>query len=283
MKGVIVAAGYGTRFLPITKTIPKEMLPLLDKPLIDFILDEFEEAGIKDVIIITSRRKKTLDDYTDREVELEQELLKSGKEYLLERIRPRDMNFTFIRQIQMKGTGHALLSAKSAIGNDNFVVVYPDDIVLSKPGLSSQMIALYKTTGKNVIAVREEYENVSRYGVVDIYKKDGLNYVKGIVEKPKPQDAPSNMISIGRFLFTREILDILERLYSEFTGKGEFYQVDAMDVLCKQEKVLAHTLQGIMLDTGEPLSYFRSLLVYAAQHSQGKLVLDEFYNHYYNK
>lgn len=282
MKGIIVAAGYGTRFLPMTKTVAKEMLPIFDKPSIDFILDEFEEAGIKDVIIVTSRRKKMLEDYLDREVELEQALAKANKTELLNKIKPRNMNFIFIRQLEMKGTGHALLMCKPVIGDDAFVVAYPDDLVISKPGLTKNLIELYNKTGKSILAVREENENVSRYGVIKPEEIDGLMYVKEIVEKPPANKAPSNFVSIGRFLFTSELLEILEEQYKSHT-KGEFYHIDAINQLASENKVLAYTVQGLMLDTGEPLSYFRSLLLYASQSDEGKKVLMDFYENDFEK
>jgi len=272
MKGVIVAAGYGTRFLPVTKTIPKEMLPLFDKPLIDFILDEFEEAGIEDVIVITSRRKKALEDYLDREVELELELKKGHKEKLLERIQSRRMNFCFIRQQEMKGTGHALLLLKPVINNEPFVVAYPDDIVLSTPGLSSNMISLYYKSKKSILAVREE-ENVSRYGVVKL--RSDSNLIEKIVEKPPVDKAPSNLVSIGRYLFNSEILDLLEELYKKHR-EGEFYHIGAINKMAEEGMVIAYKTEGIILDTGEIKSYALSWLKYLQNHPEGKTILEKF-------
>ena len=153
MKGLIIAAGYGTRFLPATKTVPKEMLPLLDKPSISFIVDEFVRSGIKDIVIITSRRKKCMDDFFDREVELEQELSKKNKTEYLEKIRPYEgINFCFIRQQEMKGVGHAMLQAESVIGNEPFVVAYPDDLHFGNIPLTQQLIDVYNETGCTVLA-----------------------------------------------------------------------------------------------------------------------------------
>ncbi len=280
MKGVIVAAGYGMRFLPLTKTLPKEMLPLYDKPLIDFILDEFEDAGINDVIVITSRRKKILEDYLDREVELESVLKNGGKSRQLESIKPRKMNFIFIRQQEMKGTGHALLLTKSVIGNEPFIVAYPDDIVLGMPGISRQMMELYNQTGKCVLAVRKEELNISRYGVVKLTKKDGINIVGKIVEKPDKNNAPSNLVSIGRYLFTPEMLSLLEAGYLNHKN-GEYYHIDSINALCSENKVAAMEIKGLMLDTGEPQTYLTSLLLYIKQHPQASDIFNEFVKNNY--
>ncbi len=275
MKGVIVAAGYGTRFLPLTKTIPKEMLPLYDRPLIDFILDEFEEAGIRDIIIISSRRKKMLEDYLDRDIELEK-FLGDGKKYdALRGIKPRNMDFCFIRQQEMRGTGQALLLIKPFIKDEPFVVAYPDDIVLNNPGISSLMIDLHKQNGKNILAVRKETVNLSRYGVAKLKKSGDTLDIEKLIEKPLNEDAPSNFISIGRYLFTPEILGILEKQYKNHAN-GEFYHTEAINVLAAAGKVSAFEIKGIMLDTGEPESYLLSLLMYVSRHPSGAKILDEF-------
>lgn len=280
MKGVIVAAGYGTRFLPITKTIPKEMLPLLNKPLIDFILDEFEEAGIKDVIVITSRRKKVLEDYLDREVELEFFLNENKKDDLLKCIKPRNINFYFVRQTEMKGTGDALLKIKSLINEEAFLVAYPDDIVISKPSLSKQMRELYEKTKLNIIAVREETENLSRYGVIKPKTSGELIYVEGIVEKPDKNQAPSNLISLGRYIFTRDLLNLLEVDYKSHKG-GEFYHIGAINRLSLEGKVLAYPVKGEVFDTGEPESYYYSQLKYLSTSQVGKKILEKFLKNFY--
>lgn len=276
MKGVIIAAGYGTRFLPMTKTVAKEMLPLYDKPMIDFILDEFEDAGISDVIFVTSRRKKHMEDYTDREVELETALEKARKTEMLESIRPRKMNFTFIRQTEMKGTGNAILMVKPFVGDEPFIVAYPDDLVLSRPGLSKSMADHFAQHGKSILAVREEPGDVSRYGVCSVSEKNGALMMDGIVEKPAKGTEPSHFVSIGRYLFTPELLSLLEEGWAKHTG-GEFYHIDAINALAKKGEVTALPINGVMLDTGEPQSYFRSLLAYAATTDSGREILKRFY------
>ncbi len=280
MKAVIVAAGYGTRFFPMTKTVPKEMLPLYDRCLIDFIIDELEEAGVSQLIMITSRRKKVMDDYLDREIELETILEKAGKTTQLDSIRPRKMEIVFLRQQEMKGTGHALLLTKQLIGDQPFLVAYPDDIVLSKPGLSKSMVELYKKTGKSVLAVREEPGDVSRYGVVFPVETKAGTGVQAIVEKPAPGTEPSKMVSVGRYLFTPELLELLEEQYKHHK-QGEFFHIDAINQLASQGKVMAQKVNGLMLDTGEPSTYFQSLLQYAFQHKDARKILDKFVKEYY--
>lgn len=276
MKGVIVAAGYGTRFLPVTKTIPKEMLPLFDKPIIDFILDEFEEAGIKDVIIVTSRRKKVLEDYLDKEVELENYFRENKKVELLNFIKPRSMNFYFVRQREMKGTGDALLGIKNLISEDAFVVAYPDDVVLSKPGLTKRLIDLYSKTNKNVLAVRVENENLSRFGVIKPEYDGEFLFVQEIVEKPPVDKAPSNLVSIGRYLFKKELFDLLQKDFYNYKGGGEFYHINAINTMCKNKDVLAFEIDGIMLDTGDLKNYALSFLKYLDFHPEGREILDSF-------
>ena len=183
MKGVIVAAGYGTRFLPVTKTVPKEMLPVINVPSISFIVDEFAKSGIEDIIIISSRRKKVLEDFFDREVELESVFEKEGKADRLMQIAPAaDIRFAFVRQQRMLGTGHALLQVRNLLGDEPCVVAYPDDLHIGERPLAAQLIDEWKTTGCSVMASVHESGDVSRYGVLDI-APDG-KHVRGIVEKP---------------------------------------------------------------------------------------------------
>ena len=281
MKAVIVAAGYGSRFLPITKTVPKEMLPVFDKTLLDLILDELEDAGIEDIIVITSRRKRVLEDYLDREVELEIALEKAGKTALLEAIKPRNFNVEFIRQREMMGTGHALLSCRSAIGDEPFVVAYPDDIVISRPGLTRRMIDMYNKTGQSLLAVRNVSGDVSRFGVIEPYRENGEMKVRSIVEKPAAGTEPSHFVSIGRYLFTSEILSLLDEAFKKYTG-GEFYHIGSINRLAAEGKVGACVVEGLMLDTGEPGSYFYSLLTYAYRQPDARKILDRFVKENYS-
>ena len=265
VKGVIVAAGYGSRFLPVTKTVPKEMLPLIDKPAIQFIIDEFLEAGIRDILIITSRRKKVLDDYFDREIEMEQAMQKPGKEMGLQHIKPADCNVFFVRQQEMKGTGHALLLARPFTGDDPFVVAYPDDIVFSKTSLSRQLLDVHEQNGKSVLAVKDlAGQDVSRYGVVDPSEQANPCGVRQLVEKPPRGQEPSTLVSYGRYLFTSELYTHLEKGLAQHGG-GEFYHVDAINQLAADGKMCALDFEGERLDTGAPIGYLEAMCRYALQ------------------
>lgn len=233
MKGIILAAGYGTRFLPITKTIPKEMLPILNKPSIDYIIEEFTSSGIKEILIITSRRKGVLDNYFDREIELETVFTKECKKDLLEKIKLKDINISFIRQNEMMGTGHALLHAKPWIGTDNVIVAYPDDLHVGSPSLTTQLIELHKKTGKNILSVIENPKDINRYGVIKL-NKDNI-HVKDIVEKPEVGKEPSNKASIGRFLYTHEFFKFLEEGF-KIHQKGEYHHIYALKNSCLRTK-----------------------------------------------
>ncbi|HOJ63599.1 MAG TPA: UTP--glucose-1-phosphate uridylyltransferase [Spirochaetota bacterium] len=263
IKGIIIAAGYGTRFLPATKTVPKEMFPLIDKPAIDFIVDEFIQAGIKDILIVTSRRKKILEDYFDREVELETIFKKENDAKKLDLIKPRDIEIYFVRQKEMLGTGHAILICKDFIGNDPFVVAYPDDLVFSNPPLTKKMIDLYDKTKCSILAVENlEGEDVSRYGVIDYELKENFLRVKSIIEKPAKGKEPSKMISIGRYLFTKELLDYLIEDY-KYHQKGEFYHINAINKLANTGKLFATEISGERVDVGDKIGYLNGIIKYA--------------------
>lgn len=260
IKGIILAAGYGTRFLPVTKTIPKEMLPLINKPSIAFIVEEFIAAGIRDIIIITSRRKKSLEDYFDREMELESVFKAEKNSRKLESIKPYDANFYFIRQTEMTGSGHALLLAKEIIGQDPCIVAYPDDIVFGETPLSRHMIDMYSETGCCVLAAIHNPPNINRYGVLDL-AEDNF-HVKQIVEKPAPGKEPGKEVSIGRYLYTPEFFKCLEEGW-ENHKKGEYYHIYALNKMMEQNKVVYCQTEGKRLDTGEPGGYLEAIIEYA--------------------
>ncbi|AHH06274.1 UTP--glucose-1-phosphate uridylyltransferase [Borrelia crocidurae DOU] len=262
MKGIILAAGYGTRFLPITKTIPKEMLPILNKPSIDYIIEEFINSGIKEILIITSRRKKVLDNYFDREVELENTFIKECQKDFLEQIKLKDINICFIRQNTMMGTGHALLHAKPWIGNESVIVAYPDDLHIGSPPLTAQLIELYKKTGKNILSVIENPKNINRYGVIEL-NQDNI-HVKNIVEKPAIGHEPSNKASIGRFLYTNEFFKFLEEGF-KFHQKGEYHHIYALKKLMIENKVLCKKIEGERLDIGDIEGYLETIIKIAKQ------------------
>jgi len=274
MKGVIVAAGYGTRFLPVTKTIPKEMLPVVNIPSISFIVDEFVKSGIQDIIIISSRRKKVLEDYFDREIELESVFEKEGKADRLERINPpANVRFAFVRQQRMLGTGHALLQIKELVGNDPCIVAYPDDLHIGDPALSTQLIESWRESGCSVMASVYEKGDVSRYGVLDI-AADG-KHVRAIVEKPPRGTEPSHEVSIGRYLYTPDFFTYLQEGWERHEG-GEYYHIYALNKLMNEGRVVYRRLSGRRLDTGEPEGYLDAILNYADTVPSLRKVLDDY-------
>jgi len=273
MKGIIVAAGYGTRFLPVTKTVPKELLPIGVTPSIAYIAQEFVDSGITDIIIISSRRKKALEDYFDREIELEELFAREGREDRLEKIKPLPARVSFVRQAEMRGTGHALLQVAHLLGGEPCVVAYPDDIVLGAKPLARQLVEVYERTGKCVLATILEPGDVSRYGIVDP-AEDGVG-VRGFVEKPPAGSEPSHEVSIGRYLYTPEFFTWLEEGWRRH-GSGEYYHTYALDKMIGAGKVAFARVEGKRLDTGEPGGYFEAQLLNALADPALKRVLARF-------
>jgi UTP--glucose-1-phosphate uridylyltransferase len=276
MKGVIVAAGYGTRFLPFTKTVPKEMLPLVDTPAIEFIVRELTASGISEILVISSRRKRALEDYFDREVELEQVFESEGAHDKLERIRPTAANITFVRQTEMRGTGHALLAAREFAAGEPVVVAYPDDLHFGEPPLAAQLVAAYEKTGCSVLATLHDPPQLERYGVLDL-ADDGL-HVTDIVEKPAPGAEPSREASIGRYLYTHDFFDYLRKGWEEHQragAVGEYYHVAALRALMGRGRVVFSRTRGERIDTGAPQGYLRALVRYAARTPAYREVLRE--------
>jgi UTP--glucose-1-phosphate uridylyltransferase len=271
MKGVIVTAGYGTRFLPVTKTIPKEMLPLVTRPSIDFIVEELIASGITEILFITSRRKKALEDYFDRERELEAAFQAEGDETKLQAIAPPKAACYFVRQAEMRGTGHALLLARPFVGREPFVVAYPDDIHLGRPPLARQLVQAYEETGCTVLATLHDPPDLNRYGIISI-AEDG-RHVTGIVEKPAPGKEPSREASIGRFLYAPDFLEQLSEEWGRH-GKGEFYHTPAVLALARMGRVVFHRVQGERLDTGEPAGYLEAIIRYARGVPELSAVID---------
>jgi UTP--glucose-1-phosphate uridylyltransferase len=262
MKGIIIAAGYGTRFLPATKTVPKEMFPLIDTPAIDFIIDEFIESGIDEILIVSSRRKKILEDYFDREIELESLFTRENAKAKLKAIKPREASFYFIRQQKMLGTGHAILQCREFASGSPVVIAYPDDIVLSDPPLSKQLIDIHLKSGQSVLAVQEQKGDVSRYGVIDYAENNGIMSVKRFVEKPPAGEEPSKMVSYGRYLFTYDLFDLLEEDYKKHTS-GEFYHVGAINTLADTGRLAACSFSGTRYDVGDKQGYLQAVIEYA--------------------
>jgi UTP--glucose-1-phosphate uridylyltransferase len=272
MKGVIIAAGYGTRFLPVTKTIPKEMLPLGTRPSIDFIIEEFARSGIRETIIVSSRRKKALEDYFDREVELEAVFRAEGAEAKLAAIAPSAMHVSFVRQSEMRGTGHALLQAKPLLNGEPCVVAYPDDIHLGDKPLSAQLIEEWERTGLSQMAGYREEGPVDRYGVFDL--EPGSAIIKAIVEKPAPGTEPSKEVSLGRFLLAPEFFEHLEEGWRRHKG-GEYYHIYALNRLMEKRLVAYKRLEGERLDTGDPAGFLDASLRLASRDPRLRAVFAE--------
>ncbi|CAD7358732.1 UTP--glucose-1-phosphate uridylyltransferase GalU [Staphylococcus schleiferi] len=264
-KAIIPAAGLGTRFLPATKAMPKEMLPILDKPTIQYIVEEAVRAGIEDIIIVTGKHKRAIEDHFDHQVELENNLAEKGKDALLEKVRHSTnlANMFYVRQKEQKGLGHAIWTAKQFIGNEPFAVLLGDDIVESDTPAIQQLIEEYDRTGKSVIGVQEVPEQEThRYGIVDPKSKDNRLYeVTKFVEKPAPGTAPSNLAIMGRYVLTPDIFDYLEN--QEKGAGGEIQLTDAIERLNQSEQVFAYDFEGERFDVGEKIGFVKTTIQYA--------------------
>jgi UTP--glucose-1-phosphate uridylyltransferase len=264
-KAVIPAAGLGTRFLPATKASPKEMLPLVDKPLIQYAVEEAVAAGIEDIIVITGRGKRAIEDHFDRSVELEENLKGTGKAQLLSQMRHISTlaNFCYVRQSVALGLGHAVLCAQHLIGDEPFAVILGDEIIDAPvPGLA-QLIHVYKKRHGAVLGVQEVPEqDVGRYGIVTPQPvAKGLHRVKDLVEKPSPADAPSNLAVIGRYILPPDIFPILRKTAP---GKnGEIQLTDALKELAKKSPMYAHEIQGQRHDAGDKLGFLIATVEFA--------------------
>jgi UTP--glucose-1-phosphate uridylyltransferase len=269
-KAVFPVAGLGTRFLPATKTVPKEMLPVVDKPLIQYAVDEAIEAGIDTLVFVTNRYKHAVADYFDKAYELEQKLEKAGKSELLAMIRdvlPKHVRCVFVTQTEALGLGHAVLCAKPIIGNEPFAVLLPDDLIWSKGrGALGQMVDLAGKENASVISVQQvPQEQTSSYGIVSAPKFTGrFGAIEQIVEKPKPEIAPSNLAVVGRYVLSGAIFPILEKTRTG-TG-GEIQLTDAIAGLLKQEKVLAYQFEGRRFDCGTRIGLIEATIQYALDH-----------------
>ena len=275
-KAIIPAAGLGTRFLPATKAQPKEMLPIVDKPTLQYIIEEAIDSGIEEILIITGRNKSSIENHFDKSVELELELERSGKIDLLEEVKKiSDMvNIYYIRQKEPKGLGHAIFCAKSFVGNEPFAVLLGDDIVYNpeKPCLK-QMIEVYDKYKTSILGVQEvPKEEVYKYGIVDgEYIQDSVYTVKDLVEKPDIETAPSNMAILGRYIINPGIFEILE---STKPGKGgEIQLTDALKELGKKEDIYAYSFEGRRYDVGDKQGFLEATVEFALRKEELK---DEF-------
>lgn len=264
-KAIIPAAGLGTRFLPATKAQPKEMLPIVDKPTLQYIIEEAVNSGIEEILIITGRNKKSIEDHFDKSVELELELESKGKLDLLEEVRRiSDMvNIHYIRQKEPKGLGHAIYCAKSFIGNEPFAVLLGDDIVYSEKPCLKQMIEVYEEYKTTVLGVQEVPESdVDKYGIIEGKHIEGRVYkVQGLVEKPPVGEAPSNIAILGRYIINPAIFDILQHTSP---GKGgEIQLTDALKELSSREAMYAYIFEGRRYDVGDKLGFLEATVEFA--------------------
>ena len=264
-KAIIPAAGLGTRFLPATKAMPKEMLPILDKPTIQYIVEEAVAAGIEDIIIVTGKHKRAIEDHFDNQKELEMTLGEKGKSDLLQSVKYSSnlANMFYVRQKEQKGLGHAIWTARRFIGNEPFAVLLGDDIVQADTPAIKQLMNQYETTGKSIIGVQQVSENEThRYGIVDpLDSSERLFSVNRFVEKPSPGTAPSNLAIMGRYVLTPQIFDYLGR--QEIGAGGEVQLTDAIEHLNSDDCVYAYDFKGERYDVGEKIGFVKTTIQFA--------------------
>ena len=264
---VIPAAGLGTRFLPVTKTLPKELLPILDKPMLQYVVEEAAEAGVERIIVVTARGKESIAAYFQAQPELEDRLTDSGAADQAEKVRAASnlAQVSFVIQEQPLGLGHAVLTAEEAVGGEPFVVILPDDIIAHSPGVVAQMLEVHQNTGGGVVAVEPmPWERVHNYGVVDATPLGGrVHQVHGLVEKPTRQEAPSNLTIVGRYILPPEIFDCLRR--TPPGAKGEIQLTDALLLLLDHHELYAYEFLGTRYDGGTPLGLLRASLEFALE------------------
>lgn len=275
-KAVFPVAGLGTRFLPATKASPKEMLPVVDKPLIQYAVEEAMAAGITEMIFVTGRSKRAIEDHFDKAYELEVELEAKNKQALLEVVRsikPSHVECFYVRQPEALGLGHAVLCAEKLVGDAPFAVMLADDLLDGQPPVMKQMVDLYNHYHNSILGVEEiSPEQSKSYGVVEGREWDeGVIKVAGIVEKPEPENAPSNLGVVGRYILTPRIFEHIRNLKPG--AGGEFQLTDAIQSLLGQEQVLAYRYQGVRYDCGSKLGYLKATVEFALKHPEVK---DEF-------
>ncbi|MCU7808828.1 MAG: UTP--glucose-1-phosphate uridylyltransferase GalU [Candidatus Thiodiazotropha sp. (ex Semelilucina semeliformis)] len=272
-KAVFPVAGLGTRFLPATKANPKEMLPVVDKPLIQYAAEEAEEAGVDALVFVTGRNKRSIPDHFDKAYELESELKGAGKTELLDKVQnvlPANVDCIYLRQAEALGLGHAVLCAESVVGDEPFAVILADDLIRGDDGVGAiaQMSKIYERYQCSVILVEEvPPEETHKYGIVEIEDDDGETaIITSIVEKPKPEVAPSNLAVVGRYILTPRIFALLKQ-----TGRGaggEIQLTDAIAELLKYEKVRAYRVKGKRYDCGSKLGYLEATVEYGLSHAE---------------
>jgi len=274
-KAVFPVAGFGTRFLPVTKSSPKEMLPLVDKPLIHYGVKEAVDAGIEQVILITGRGKRAIEDYFDISFELEFHLKMNKKEELIEEMRSISnmADFVYLRQEEPKGLGHAILRAKDIVGNEPFVVVLPDDVIVGGKGAVAQLMEVYNKYNCSVLGLELiDKKETDKYGIVDGIKiEENIYKLDKFVEKPKPDEAPSNLAIIGRYIFTPMIFEALQKIP---VGKNNELQLtDAIKLLSEKEAIYGKLIEGKRFDCGSKLGFLKAIIEFSLQDDS---IADEF-------
>lgn len=269
-KAVFPAAGMGTRFLPATKASPKEMLPLVDKPLIQYVIEEAVASGIEEVVLVTGRNKRAIEDHFDVAFELEEDLKAKGKYKLLSEVQriANLVTFCYIRQKKALGLGHAVLTSKRVVGDETFAVLLGDDIIDSAVPALKQMMAVYERYPSTILAVQKVPKSQTQhYGIIDAKKiEDGIYLVKDLVEKPSPDEAPSNFAIIGRYILTHEIFGALERTRP---GKGgEIQLTDGLRLLMKKQPIYAYEFKGIRHDAGDKLGFLKATVEFGLKNAE---------------
>ncbi len=270
-KAVFPVAGFGSRFLPVTKASPKEMLPIVDKPLIQYAVEEAAAAGITEMVFITGRNKRAIEDHFDKAYELETELERKGKDVLLEKVRsvlPEGVRCIYIRQPEPLGLGHAVLCAQAVIGDDPFAVLLADDLIDANPPAMARMAQVFEREGASLLGVEEvPRDQTQSYGIVTIDRMNGdLARIHSIVEKPRPAEAPSNLAVVGRYVLTPRIFELLAGLTPG--AGGEIQLTDAISELLVHERVLAVRLPGKRFDCGSKLGYLEATVAYGLRHPE---------------
>jgi len=270
-KAVFPVAGLGSRFLPVTKASPKEMLPVVDKPLIQYAVEEAAAAGITDMIFVTGRNKRAIEDHFDKAYEIETELEKKNKDGLLNMVRsvlPEGVRCIYIRQAEPLGLGHAVLCAQPVVGDDPFAVILADDLMDSQPPAMARMAEIFAREQCSLLGVEEvPRDQTAAYGIVTIDKMQGdTARIHSIVEKPKPKDAPSNLAVIGRYVLTNRIFDMLSQVTPG--AGGEIQLTDGISALLAQERALAVRLPGRRFDCGSKLGYLQATVEFGVRHPE---------------
>lgn len=287
-KAVFPVAGLGTRFLPVTKASPKEMLPIVDKPLIQYAVEEAIASGITELIFITGRNKRSIEDHFDKAYELENELKLKNKLDMLDlvqKIVPSNVNCIYIRQTEALGLGHAVHCAKSVIGNEPFAVLLADELIDSNIVALSQMIKIYNETHSSVLGLYEvDKQEVSSYGIVELEKQNSyINHkkVKSVIEKPAIEKAPSNLAIIGRYILTPRIFNILEKITLGINS--EIQLTDAISQLLTYEAIFSHIIEGTRYDCGSKLGYLQASINYGLKHSEIKEKFNKYLHTLFKK